>query len=178
MEKLLKDKDSHQRCSIKEAALKNPLVFRPATLLKRDSSTGAFLWILRNFYGHLFWRTSANDSYWKEKRKKVFCMFLYVTYAFQSEFILCSCLSGKKLFARNRHDIWSLSDRNGTRTHKPIWLNGWIFVYELSGCGLESRYSRLKKVFVIDIIEKKVLHFTINVYYSLPHKKLRASNTA
>ena len=22
-----------------------------------------------------------------------------------------------------------------------VWLNGWVFVYELSGCGFESRYS-------------------------------------
>ena len=26
----------------------------------------------------------------------------------------------------------------------PVWLNGWVFVYELSGCGLESSYSHLK----------------------------------
>ena len=36
--------------------------FRPATLLKRHSNTGVFQWILRN----LFWRTSANDCFWKE----------------------------------------------------------------------------------------------------------------
>ena len=29
---------------------------RPATLLKRDSNTGVFLWILRNFQEHLFYR--------------------------------------------------------------------------------------------------------------------------
>ena len=23
----------------------------------------------------------------------------------------------------------------------PVWLNGWVFVYELSGCGFESSYS-------------------------------------
>ena len=26
----------------------------------------------------------------------------------------------------------------------PVWLNGWVFVYELSGCGFESRCSHLK----------------------------------
>ena len=37
---------------------RNP-IWRPATLLKRDSGTGVFLWILRNFSEiHLFWRTS------------------------------------------------------------------------------------------------------------------------
>ena len=57
---------SHWRCSMKRAVLKNFAIFRgkhlctslflkklqawrPATLLKRDSNTGAFLWILRTF---------------------------------------------------------------------------------------------------------------------------------
>ena len=133
----------------------------------------------------------------------------HVTYAFQSESTLYSCLSVKELLARNRREIWSLSDCNGTRTHNhlirkrtlnhlvklakwlscvvstylygafdcmflschvcvsewihtlysqmhrtdkysqhssiiwPIWLNGWVFVYELNGCGFESRCSHL-----------------------------------
>ena len=37
--------------------------FRPVTLLKRDSNTGVFLWILRNFYKHLFCRTLANGCF-------------------------------------------------------------------------------------------------------------------
>ena len=32
-------------------------VLRPATLFKRDFNTGAFLWILHNFYEKLFYRT-------------------------------------------------------------------------------------------------------------------------
>ena len=32
------------------------------TLLKRDSSTAVFLWILRNFYEQLFYRTSWADA--------------------------------------------------------------------------------------------------------------------
>ena len=28
-------------------------------------------------------------------------------------------------------------------TIRLVWLNGWVFVYELSGCGFESRCSRL-----------------------------------
>ena len=38
--------------------------FRAPALLKRDSNTGAFLRTLRNFYEHLFWRTSANGCFW------------------------------------------------------------------------------------------------------------------
>ena len=26
----------------------------------------------------------------------------------------------------------------------PVWLNGWVFVYELNGCGFESSCSHLK----------------------------------
>ena len=38
-------------------------VVSPATLLKRNSDTAAFLWILRNFSEHLFRRTFANGSF-------------------------------------------------------------------------------------------------------------------
>ena len=41
----------------------------------------------------------------------------HVTYAFQSESTLCSCLNVKELFAWIRCKIWSLSDCNWTRTH-------------------------------------------------------------
>ena len=34
--------------------------FGPVTLLKRDSNTGVFLWILQNFQEHLSWKTSVN----------------------------------------------------------------------------------------------------------------------
>ena len=47
-----------------------------------------------------------------------------------------------------------LSDCNWTRTHnhlahkrtlnQPVWLNGWVFFYELSGGGFESSCSHLK----------------------------------
>ena len=45
------------------------LVYRsgPATLLKRDSSTGVFLWNFLNFYEHLSWRTYVNGSLYKMK---------------------------------------------------------------------------------------------------------------
>ena len=53
--------------------------------------------------------------------------------------------------------IWSLSDSNGIRTRnlllrkrtlnhstqRSVWLNGWVFVYELSGCEFESRCCHL-----------------------------------
>ena len=39
-------------------------VYKPATLLQRDSDASVFLWILRNFYKGLFQRTSVNDCFW------------------------------------------------------------------------------------------------------------------
>ena len=81
----------------------------------------------------------------------------HVTYAFQSESTLYSSLNVKELLARNRREIWSLSDCNWTRTHnhlvhkrtlnhlaKLVEFFSWVFVYELSGCGFESSCSHLK----------------------------------
>ena len=82
----------------------------------------------------------------------------HVRYAFWSESTLYSCLNVKELLARNRRSIWSSSGLNGIRNHshlvckltlnhvaivnkktpnQPVWLNGRVFVYELSGCGFE-----------------------------------------
>ena len=46
----------------------------------------------------------------------------HVTYAFQSESTLDSCLNVKKLFARSRREIWRLSDCNWTRTQNHLVL--------------------------------------------------------
>ena len=79
----------------------------------------------------------------------------HVTYVFQSETTLNSCLNVKDLLTWNKCDIWSLSDCNGIRSHNHLvrkrtlnhlakltnWLNGGVFVYELNGCGFKFRYS-------------------------------------
>ena len=44
----------------------------------------------------------------------------HVTYAFQSETTLYSCLNVKKLLARSRREICSLSDCNWTRTQNHL----------------------------------------------------------
>ena len=44
----------------------------------------------------------------------------HITYAFPNESTLYSCLSIKELLARSSHEIWSLSDSNGTRTHNHL----------------------------------------------------------
>ena len=61
----------------------------------------------------------------------------HVTYAFQSESTLHSCLNDKELLARNRHEIWILSDCNWTWTHNHLarkWLSvrlraKWLWVW-------------------------------------------------
>ena len=66
-----------------------------------------------------------------------------VAYTFESESALYSCLNVKEFLVRNRADIWSLSDSNGIRTQNhlaqsqyssiiwPVWLDGWLLIYEL-----------------------------------------------
>ena len=70
----IRNKSSHRRCSIEKAALKKFATFtekhlccshfwiklqvwRPATLLKRVSNKGVFLWIMGHFKEDLFWIT-------------------------------------------------------------------------------------------------------------------------
>ena len=43
-----------------------------------------------------------------------------VTYALPRKSTFYSCMIVKELLARNRHDIWSLSDSNGIRTHNHL----------------------------------------------------------
>ena len=64
----------------------------------------------------------------------------------------------QELLARNRCDIWSLSNSNGSQTHNnlvrkrtinhlaklPVWVNGWVCVYQLSGWRLDSLLSLTK----------------------------------
>ena len=53
------------------------------------------------------------------KRATTVC-FYHVTYPFQIESTLYSCLNVKEFLARNRREIWSLSDSNGTQTHNHL----------------------------------------------------------
>ena len=53
-------------------------VSRPGTLLKRDSSTGVFLWILQNYKEHPFWKISANE-----------CFYIKLSYVVMPYVLLC-----------------------------------------------------------------------------------------
>ena len=71
--------------------------------------------------------------------------YYHDTYAFQSEYTLCSSLNVKERLSRNRCDIWSLSEYRTDKYSQrksiiwPVWQNGWVFVYELNDCGFEYR---------------------------------------
>ena len=45
----------------------------------------------------------------------------HVTYKFQSESTLYSCLNVKELLSRSKRKSWSLSDCNWTRTHNHLF---------------------------------------------------------
>ena len=92
---------------------------------------------------HLFADVRMGSAYWWDypvKNTSHFSMFYHVTYAFQSESTLNKCLNVMKLLGRKRRNVWSLSNCDGTRTHKrlvrkrtlnrfaKIWLNGWVMV--------------------------------------------------
>ena len=101
----------------------------------------------------------------------VVCIYHDVTYAFQSESTMYICLSFKELLARNRCDIWSLSDSNRIQT-----LNHLVFEWTLShlakltwfgdhfklgGCAFRSRWCYLKYVVVY---KKRLCQYSSNVY--------------
>ena len=50
---------------------------------------------------------------------KTVCYY-HAMYEFQSKSALHSCLNANELLARNRRDIWSLSDSNGIRTRNYL----------------------------------------------------------
>ena len=64
----------------------------------------------------------------------------HVTYTFQSESTLYSCLNVKELLAQSRRNIWSLSECDETWTHNHLvpkwtldhfWLNDWAVLWVL-----------------------------------------------
>ena len=56
----------------------------------------------------------------------MFLCYYHVTYVFQSESTLCICLNVNERLARNRRDIWSLSDCYGTLLNHLAKLTIWL----------------------------------------------------
>ena len=88
------------------------------------------------------------------------CLY-HVTYAFQSESTLHIWLNVKRFFARKRHDIWCLSNWNGTQTHNHLgrrltvnilakltkWLS-WVvntYLYNAFDCMLLSYHAGISE---------------------------------
>ena len=49
------------------------------SILKRDSGTGVFLWILRNFWEHLFYRTPLDDCFYFVQYLKNFVLVFRIS---------------------------------------------------------------------------------------------------
>ena len=86
---------------------------------------------------------------------KILTVYYHVTFAFQSESSLYSCLNVKELLAGNRCDSWHLNDSNGIQTHNHLVCK-WT-LDQLSGCRLWVRIPWLSVKFYPEKSEFKVL---------------------
>ena len=94
------------------------------------------------FTFHRLSNSSNNESllllfWWPLESEGPVCQY-HATYAFQSEYTLCSSLNFKERLPPNRCNIWSLSEyRTDNYSQRksviwPVWQNGWVFVYKQS----------------------------------------------
>ena len=60
----------------------------------------------------------------------------------------------------------------------PVWLNDWVFIYELSGCGFNSCYSHSilsslrfweKESFLLKTYKQLLFHMKAGVLYEIHH---------
>ena len=108
----------------------------------------------------------------------------HVTYAFQSESTLYSCLNVKELLARSRREIWNLSDCNWTRTHNHL-----VHKRTLNHIAKLAKLASLAKWLSVRLwtkwlwvrvkLQSPVLRFALLPYYHflLPNQKLCANVT-
>ena len=68
--------------------------------------------------GHLLFYSTTSIHLWTFRHLDL--CYCHVTYAFQSQTTLYSCMNVKELLAWNKRDMWSFSDCNGIRTHKHL----------------------------------------------------------
>ena len=132
------------------------LALRPTTLSKRDSSTTAFLWILRIFLEHLLYKTPPSNYFWKIIRTN------FEIKPFKTLF-LRSCTKSDEFTDQN---LWS------------IWLSSSFQVfdmYEFITAEL-SPYSSLSPLVKLSWLVTSFFNFTVplrigffvlwNVYYT------------
>ena len=86
-------------------------------------SANILLWLLSllDSGGYTFWIFFQFSIYvcFECEIKQTVCSY-HITYAFQSESTLYSCLNIKELLARSMREISSLWDYNGTQTHNHL----------------------------------------------------------
>ena len=112
-----------------------------------------------------FSSTNWNNSFYKCFRQSIsltVCSY-HVTYAFQSESKLYSCLNVKELFAQNRRKIWSLNDCNGTRTHDHVVRKRTL--NHLAKLVVGSSSSSPVAVNFLVYREKWWKHFKLNIFH-------------
>ena len=76
--------------------------------------------VKKYYFSKLDTNLTKNKNLWKSVKFILTVCSYNATYAFKSKSTLYSCLNVKELIARNRCDIWNLSDCNGTRTHNYL----------------------------------------------------------
>ena len=139
-------RSSLRRCSVRKGVLKNFAIFagehlclslflinkvaglkanllkrRLATLLKRNSNTDIFLWILRNFQEHLIWKTSANGCFWRWREKSLDLIFFAILTHLVWIFLIISMFSiivsfpGLVVITIEHHQIWTFSNKSELR---------------------------------------------------------------
>ena len=98
----------------------------------------------------------------------------HVTYTFQSESTLkrvrgmiriCSQMHRTDKYSKHSPNIW------------PVWLNGWVFLYELSGCEFASHCSHLLHLYLYTYIppvsSKKFLDIQATIELGFTLKRVR-----
>ena len=110
------------------------------------------------------WSPSKNmpnlDNMALQQYLRIVCMFLSC-HVRVAEWIHTLYLPECQRTPWSRREIWTLSDFNWTWTHNhlvrkhstiwPVWPNGRVLVYKLSGCGFESSCSHLRIVLMLTI---------------------------
>ena len=105
-----------------------------ATILKINSSTGVFLWILPNFKEHLFWKTSMIGCFWN-LMKVLFDHEILSFWICYEEHISCAFY---KVIAPTQVVkalvVKALDSQSSGPVFKTIgWLQGWLSLSSLWG---------------------------------------------
>ena len=108
--------------------------FRPATLLRRGSKTGVFLWILQNFWEHVFRRTSERCSVIKRNRWDVLlsisCFHAQTCTTNMRRGTHIQCWISNRSVAFTWNSIWKLTEMSLKKVISPsgqVYLNVYMF---------------------------------------------------